>query len=259
MTLLRSDLRDTALPSPAHLLRRQIRYELRAHWRSRSLVALELALPLALLLIMGSLLRNAPGGPLGDRYPDVFVPNMVALGLVTTCFAGLGIEAAYLRLTGAGKRLRGTPLPGWVPLTALVAQSLVVGTLAAVLLALAGALVLGVALPAAAPFLVATAVGGTSFAALGVLVSTLVPRVESAPAVTNLVLWPLAVLSGVFTAVPTGSLMYRIAMVLPLRHLMDAMNDAFGGRGFEWGGLAVVAAWGVGAATLTAARRPGRT
>lgn len=247
-----------ALPSPWRLFARQAAYELRSHWRARSLIGLEVALPLSLLVILGYLLQDTPGGPLADRYADVFVPNMTALGVVTTCFAGLGVTVATTRLTGTTKRLRGTPLPGWVSLTALGAQALAVGAAIAALCALSGWGLLGVSPPAAGPFLLATAVGGTAFVTLGVAASTFVRRAEAAPALTNLLLWPLAFVSGAFTDIPSGSLMHRVALALPLRHLLDAMNDATGGRGVEWGGLAVVAGWGAVGAAVAAARWPRR-
>lgn len=101
--------------------------------------------------------------------------------------------------------------------------------------------------------------GGVAFATLGVAASTFVSRIESAPALTNLVLWPLVFVSGAFTDIPSGSPLHTVAIALPLRHFFDAMNDAFGGRGFEWGGLAVMAGWGLAGAVLAAIRWPRRS
>ena len=265
MTDLRSDPyvdRSTqgagTLPPAWWLLLRQAGYELRLHGRIRALLGLELALPLALLGILGTLLHDMDEVPEAGAFVEIFVPNMVAVGLATTCFAGLGIAAAYLRITGVVKRLRGTPVPGWVPITALGLQSVAVGFAVATALALGGWWWLDVTPPAAAPFLLAVLVGAAAFVALGVAASTFVTRVEAAPAVTNLVLWPMAFVSGTFAYVEQGTVLHRIGTFLPLRHLQDATVAAFHGRGVEWGGLVVVAVWGLVGVVVAGLRWPRR-
>jgi ABC-2 type transport system permease protein len=68
--------------------------------------------------------------------------------------------------------------------------------------------------------------------------------------VTNATVLPLYFLSGIFipqTEIPQGVL--NVASVFPIRHFFLALLAAFDpfttGAGFEWGHLAVVAAWGV--------------
>ncbi len=77
----------------------------------------------------------------------------------------------------------------------------------------------------------------------------MIPSEDAAPAITNFVVLPLYFLSGVLipeTEIPNGVL--DVASVFPIRPFFEAFfaawNPATSGAGFEWGHLAVVAAWG---------------
>ena len=96
-----------------------------------------------------------------------------------------------------------------LPITALGLQSSAVGVAVAGAVAACGWWWLDVTPPAAGPFLVAVLVGAAAFVTLGVAASTFVTRVEAAPAVTNLVLWPTAFLSGTFAYVEPGTVLHR--------------------------------------------------
>jgi ABC-2 type transport system permease protein len=98
--------------------------------------------------------------------------------------------------------------------------------------------------------LVTLAVGAISFSCLGFALAAAIPTAEAAPAVTNATVLPLYFLSGVFIPqdeLPNGVL--NFADAFPIRHFFEAMfttwNPHTTGAGFEWGDLAVVAAWGL--------------
>jgi ABC-2 type transport system permease protein len=83
-----------------------------------------------------------------------------------------------------------------------------------------------------------------------VALTTIIPTREAAPAITNLVVFPLYFLSGVFipeSEIPDGVL--TVADLFPIRHLFDALlagfDPATGGATVELGQLVVVAAWGL--------------
>jgi ABC-2 type transport system permease protein len=104
-------------------------------------------------------------------------------------------------------------------------------------------------LPAA---IVTAVVGAAALAAIGLAVSTFVNRTETAPAIANLTLFPLAFFSGIFFPIQTApDWVQTIAHVFPLSHLVDAFGACFSpytsGSGFSPGDLAVIAVWGVGA------------
>jgi ABC-2 type transport system permease protein len=229
------------------LLAHQLRYELRAHRRNPVLLGFTIGMPLVFLGIFGILLGSEDVGPAAMLYTDFFVPNVVVLALCATCFAALGIALALRRGSGELKRVRGTPLPPWIVLAAMAGQAAVAGWVVAVLVVLCGWWWFGVAPPAAAPFAALLAVAAPSLAACGVAVATFIRRPENGPAATNLLLWPVAFVSGTFTWVPEGTVLHRVAQVLPVRHLNEAALAATGpgGATVELGSLLAVAAWGV--------------
>jgi ABC-2 type transport system permease protein len=120
------------------------------------------------------------------------------------------------------------------------------------LVSVIGAVIYGVDIPTHTmpALLVTLAVGAFSFSCLGFALAAVIPTEEAAPAVTNATVLPLYFLSGVFIPqdeLPSGVLSF--ADVFPIRHFFEAMFTAWDphttGSGFEFGDLAVVAAWGL--------------
>jgi len=153
---------------------------------------------------------------------------------------------------GILKRGRGTPLPDWVFFAGRIGNALVVSLLMLVLLAAIGRIAYGVDIPwdRAPAVLVTLAVGAAAFCCLGLALTGFIPSQSAAAPITNIAIFPLYFLSGVFipeSEIPTGVL--HIADVFPVRHFFTAFFDAWvgsgGGAGFEWSDLAVVAAWGI--------------
>jgi ABC-2 type transport system permease protein len=97
--------------------------------------------------------------------------------------------------------------------------------------------------------LVAVIVGAFCFSALGIAVSTFVPNEDAAPAIINFVLFPLLFISGTFGPVSSSSTLGRIAVVFPVRHLLEAMVHVFnpfgGGTGIVATHTVIMIAWGV--------------
>jgi len=114
-----------------------------------------------------------------------------------------------------------------------------------------GNLIYGVAIPwgRADAVLVTLAIGAASFCAMGIALTALIPSQEAAPAITNVAVLPLYFLSGVFIPedqIPSGVL--HVADAFPIRHFFEAFFAAYvpsAGAPFQWGHLAVVAAWGL--------------
>ena len=102
------------------------------------------------------------------------------------------------------------------------------------------------------------ALGALAFAALGAALASVIRSSEGSSAVVNIVILPMAFLSGGFG--PTRhypEVLQAAAEVLPLKHLIDAIIGIYlDGEGLweqRWG-LAVVAAWGVFGAAFAAKR-----
>src|SRR5438067_3351317 len=88
--------------------------------------------------------------------------------------------------------------------------------------------------------------GAASFCALGVAVASVISNAEAAPAVAQLVLFPLLFLSGTYTPINIG-LLTRVTGWLPIRPFNQALTGPLARHtGADWRHLAVLAAWGVG-------------
>ena len=184
------------------LLLHQIKLERRVLWRNPETAFFTFALPVGLLLIFGFTSANdkVPGRP-DLKGLTLFVPGILAFGIIVAAYGTLAATIAMLRADGVLKRIRATPLsPGTYlagQLTSVLLTCLVVA-LATILL---GRIAFGIApRSGGVPALVGClALGIVCFAALGVAVSALIPR-DAAGAITNGTYLPLALVSGTFSS-----------------------------------------------------------
>jgi ABC-2 type transport system permease protein len=218
--------------------------------------------PVMFLVLLGVIVNGETIHGLGGiDATTYFVPGVITLAVVSATMVNLAMSLTILREGGILKRLRGTPLPSWVFIAGRIGNAIVTALLMFVLVTALGRILFGVAVPWSrlGALVVTLAVGSASFCALGVALTTIIPSRESAPAITNMIVFPLYFLSGVFipeSEIPSGVL--HIADLFPVRHLFDALltgfNPATAGSGFELGNLAVVAAWGVAGLALAVSR-----
>jgi ABC-2 type transport system permease protein len=240
------------------VLLHQIRAEQRLFWRNREAAIFVFVFPPLLYLLLGAVYDDEIDGVAAA---DVLLAGLVGYGCANTAFGGLAITQVIRRENGILKRLRGTPLPVRAYLTAVVASTLLV-FVAQMLLTL----LLGVTLyDASGPtrwleLAVVVAFGGLAFAGMGFGAAALIRSSEGASAVVNLVILPMAFLSGSFG--PTSSypdVLQAVADVLPLTYYNQLLErvylDDLPFRG-DPGAIAVVAAWGL-AGYLVAWRRFG--
>ncbi|HKE98199.1 MAG TPA: ABC transporter permease [Actinomycetes bacterium] len=244
------------------LLAAQFRYATRSFWRTPVAAFFTVVFPLLLLLLLSALVGNETvDSRQGIRLAQFLTPAMAVFGAVTASFTSLAISLSLAREQGILKRLRGTPLPPWVFMTAQIASRVWIGLLSVLLMVAVGVLlydvrIVGRTLPAV---LVTLAVGIGCFAALGL---ALVSLVRSAQAVQGLASTVIVLLGFVSDLFITGRELPRwlevTGWVFPLKHFANAMGDAFNpyhtGSGFAPGHLAVMAAWGL-AGVLVALRR----
>ncbi len=238
----------------ARLVWHQFRYDQKTFWRDRTAVFFTAALPLIFLLLLVTILGNEEVTVDGGREikgSTYYVPAILALQLVSATFVNLAISLTVLREQGLLKRIRKTPMPGWVFIAGRVATCIVVVVVMTVLVVALGRILYGVQVPTStAPgALLTLVVGSAVFCVLGFAVTGLIPTSNASSPVTNAIVLPLYFASGIFIqdeAIP--SFLQRIADVFPVKHLYQALLAAFadtGGSGFEPFHLAVMAAWGV--------------
>jgi ABC-2 type transport system permease protein len=236
---------------------RQVGYEHRAFQRNPAKAFFTIIFPAIFLVILNVLFGNdvleLEGGT--TRVATFYVPAIITLTVVNSCYTGLAMSFAIARDQGLLKRARGTPLPPWALVFGRVAHLTLVMVVLAVIVALFGRVFYDVELPTTTLPAVAVAliVGAAACSALGIAIVAVIPNADAAPAVVNVSVLPLLFISDVF--IPPGAdtpdWVLQVADLFPVRHLSQALQTAFNpfesGAGFEWGHLAVVALWGVGA------------
>jgi ABC-2 type transport system permease protein len=237
----------------------QVGWENRSFWRNPAAAFFTFLLPLLFLVLFNALFGDSELEIDGRQLDGstFYVPGIAALSVVSACYTNVGMMVTIARDLGVLKRMRGTPLPPWAYIFGRLGQALLVSVLMVVIVTVVGAVAYGTQLPESTlpGFLVTLLVGSLAFCALGLALTAVIPNADAAPAVTNATILPLLFVSNVF--VPLQDPPEWLAIVgdiFPVKHFAAALQTAFHpdttGAGFEWGHLAVIAAWGVAGAVL---------
>jgi ABC-2 type transport system permease protein len=238
------------------LVAHQVRYEQLSFWRNPQSAIFTFVFPVVFVVIIGGLFGGVTrssyfGGLSALQY---YVPAIAALSVLGSCYGQLAVALAARRQNGILKRIRATPLPAWAYFAGLLAHCVLV-SFADVALIIGVGRLYGIPLPSHWLVIAVTLVlGAASFCALGVAVASLIANAEAAPAVAQLVLFPLLFVSGTYLPIHSA-LLNRISGWLPVRPFNEALTGALAGHsGAGWRHLAVLAAWG-GAGAIVAVRR----
>jgi ABC-2 type transport system permease protein len=238
---------------------RQVFFENRAFWRNPAAAFFTFVLPLFFLVLFNALFGGdkikIPGGTADESV--FYVPGIAALGVISACYTNIAMMTTVARDLGVLKRVRGTPLPPWAYLFGRIGQATLVAVLLVVIITGCGALFYGVDVPGSTmpAYILTVAVAAASFCALGLALTSIIPNADAAPAITNATILPLFFISNVFIHMdnPPGWL-DTLGDIFPVKHFADALGTAFNpyttGAGFEWGHLAVIAAWGLAGALI---------
>jgi ABC-2 type transport system permease protein len=238
----------------------QLRFEQKIFWRSREAAVFIFIFPLLLYALLGSVYGEEIDGIPAE---DVLLVGLFGYGAATTAFGGLAITLVIRRESGVLKRLRATPLPPPVYLAAVLLSTLTTFALQSVALLALGGLGFGASMPRNwLGFAGAIVLGVISFAGLGFGAASLIRSAEGVSAVVNVVILPMAFLSGSFG--PTADFpapLQAIADVLPLTYFLDVVYGIYLGGDSLFAdpkALAIVLAWGL-AGLVVALRRFGWT
>ena len=240
---------------------RQVRYENRAFWRNPLSAFFVFVFPLMFLVIFNLLFGSRelvlPEGT--TNASTFYVPAIVAMSVIYTCFNNVSIGVCFARDQGLLKRIRGTPLPGWTFLFGRIVHSVLLAVLLVAIVTAAGALLYGVDVPTNTlpAFFLTLAVGAATFCALGLAITAVIPNAEASPAVVNVMILPLLFISDIFIPLEDApAWLTTFADIFPVKHFSSAMHTAFNpfetGVGFEWVDLLVMAVWLVGGLVLAA-------
>ncbi|GHG43425.1 hypothetical protein GCM10012320_07640 [Sinomonas cellulolyticus] len=246
-------------PGRARLLADQLVYAVRDLWRTRIAFIFTFLFPLTILLAVGAMTGNAQVAPGSDvRIMQFVTPSAGVMGALYGAYPTVASSLADAREKGVLKRLRGTPLPGWIYLAGRIgaAALMAVGSLA--LMLAVGVLAYGVhiqwhTMPAT---VVTVLVAVISFAALGVAVAGLARSAMVAQAVSIATAVALSFVSGVMGYGDMPDWADRIAAVFPLKPFSDAVAEQFDpfstADGWDLPALGLMAAWAVGAGGVAA-------
>jgi ABC-2 type transport system permease protein len=247
---------STATRRDLSLLWHQVRYEQLSFWRNPQSAIFTFAFPVVFIVIFGAMLRGV--GPSSYFYGlaalQYYVPTIAAVSVLGSCYGQLAIVLAMRRQQGILKRVRATPLPAGTYFVGLLAHCILVSVVDVALIVGVGRLY-GVPFPAHWLEIAAALVpGAASFCALGVAVASLIRNAEAAPAVVQLVLFPLVFISGTYVPIHSAAL-NRISGALPVRPFNEALLGSFTAHGrLDWGSLGVLLAWGTAGALVAVAR-----
>jgi ABC-2 type transport system permease protein len=242
------------------LLLRQIIWEQKMFWRNPAAAVFTFVFPIIFLVIFSAINSDDLVGPDAVRvtFTQYYVPAIVVFGIISSCYTSVAFTLSIRRTQGILKRKRGTPLTSATYLGGVVGNALVVAILLSVLTFVIGATAydfefpdIGTRLPKLAFLVIVMA---SCFTALGSLVSTFVPNEDAAPAMINIVLFPLVFISGTFGPLRDDSLLTEIAQFFPVWHSIQAttnlMNPLKSGA-LDWGYVLVLVLWGVGGVLVT--------
>lgn len=250
-----------AWPSWGRLAWGCLRSQTRTFWRIPVAAFFTLGLPLIMLVLFGSLFSWEIDLGFGSiPAAQVYTPGLACFTAANAAMTNLGITLAFQRQFGFLKRVRGTPMPPSAYLAGSVGSAAWIALLGTVIMMLVGVLFFDVGI-AAAKIPAATVsflVGTTAFAACGLALAALSPSGNSAPALANAAILPMAFISDIFVPSENPPTWLRIlGDVLPLKHFGRAFSAAFHPAvpAPAWQGtdLLILAAWGV-AGALVAAR-----
>ncbi len=218
----------------ARLVWARFRAEQRAFWRNKQAAIFTFLMPIAFLLIFGTVVSGNTGTISFRAY---LVPGMIAVSIMSSTFSNLAISLSFQRDQLLLKRLRGTPLSTSLIFGSKIASALAVAVIQVVIIVAIGRGFYDIPFPKH-PFalLLFLAVGVACLSMTGIAYTAFIPNGDAAPALVNLPYIGLQFLSGVFFPLETAAPFWKVlAGIFPLRWLTLGMRAAYLGLDFRHG------------------------
>jgi ABC-2 type transport system permease protein len=225
--------------------------ELKLFAREPLTVVFALALPVVLLLVLGSVFGSTPEEGVYRNVSPLayYVPAYVALVIASVTIISLPTHLAGNRERGVLKRFHASGVGAWEVLASQVAVALVLAVVSSSVLVAVAVPVYDFPAPGSPGMLAAGfLLCAVAFAALGVLVGAVLPTARAAQAVGILVWFLLLFLGGAGPPREVlNTALQGVQDATPLWHAVRVMQDAWLGldAGLSWGvvaGLLVVGA-----------------
>ena len=202
---------------------KEIRYEFVKMLRTRAFSLSVLGFPIMFYLLFGTSKRHTD-------FARYLMASYGCMGVVSACLFGIGMGISMERAQGWLELKQASPMPRLAYLAAKIVSSTAFALIIEILL-IGLALTLGgarVTASEAARLIAIDMLGSVPFAAMGLLVSVLVPA-NSAPGIINLIYLPMSFASGFW--MPISMLphwLQRMAPVLPTYHLAQLALSVIG-------------------------------
>ena len=241
-------------PGVGALILTQVRHQVRLFLRVPIGLFFTIALPLIMLVVFNAVFGDSTVASPAGEWPtrQFYTGALAAFTAVSATYTNLANTVPVRREEGILKRWRSTPLPVPVLILGQMVGALVVAVLGALLLLIVGVLAYGLEVDAAAlpNALLTFIVGVLSFAALGMAISSAVSSADSAPAVANATILPLAFISNIFIPLEDPPRwLDLLGDVFPLKPFAESFQASFHpidpATTPDASALAVVALWGV--------------
>jgi imidazolonepropionase-like amidohydrolase/ABC-type multidrug transport system permease subunit len=202
--------------------------------RSKTALFWMTAFPIGFLLLFGFVMAR------GDaRVAAYLMPGLLTTTLMSGALFGVALPLVQQRETGLLRRLRVTPVPAAAVAIAHGITAILTGFISLVVLMVLARLLFGARIAGSWPALVATYLcGACALVPMGLLVGSTARDIRTAPAIANLLFFPMMFLSGSampFAVLPEG--VQRFARLLPTTYL----NETYSGVIVRGEGVATLA------------------
>lgn len=204
--------------------------------RNPTWLGIQILQPMLYLVLFGPLLENVvantPGFPPGGSWTILTPGLIVMLGLFGNAFSGFALLADYR--TGVVERMRVTPTSRLALLLGKVLVNALQAITQAILLIVIAAVVFGLRAPIGGILLTLVIVGllALTVSSCSYSIALRIKSEETFPALLNVILLPLLLLSGILLPITTGlapGWLYAISRINPFTHVVDAERAAFRG------------------------------
>ncbi len=231
--------------------------ELRLLSRERVRMALPVAIPLLLIIILGNIgsLRQPRAIYGGESFIDLYTTIMVVMGLALLALTNMPMMLADYRERGVLRRLQTTPIgPVRVLAAQLVADLTVAVVMVVAILAVAR---IGFAVPLPRQpggFVLAALLAAGALLGAGLLVAAVAPTGRVARGIGALLFYPMMFFAGLWIPIPNmPAALQHVSHATPLGAAVPALTAAAQGSWPTALQLGTLAAWAV-ALGLAAAR-----
>jgi ABC-2 type transport system permease protein len=237
-------------------LRRMARVELKLFLREPLTVVFALVLPLIILVVMAGVFGNTPDPEYYRGYGPMNFYTPAYVGLVVAAIGVVSIPAhlAGNRERGVLRRFRASSVPLGVVVGAEALVSLVIALVSSVVLVVCAILAYGVGAPTSPLLLVAAfLVSALMFAAVGVVLGSLIPTARAAQA-AGVLLWFLMLMVGGAGPPPESltGVLGVLSYAVPLTYAARLLQGAWLEGAWGWADAGIVVTIGFVASLVTA-------